>query len=66
MTIRLPKGFRDRKKVKIAVNFTPETFDKLLERCKNEQKPFSTVVEDVAKCGLLCLEESENDERLAS
>jgi hypothetical protein len=36
-----------------------ETFQQLLKRAKDEKKWFSEVVEDVIKCGLLCLDESD-------
>jgi hypothetical protein len=36
-----------------------DTFKKLLKRAQDEKKWFSEVVEDVLKCGLLCLDESD-------
>jgi hypothetical protein len=35
------------------------TFKQLLARAQAEKKWFSEVVEDVIKCGLLCLDESD-------
>jgi hypothetical protein len=36
-----------------------ETFKRLLKRAQDEKRWFSEVVEDVIKCGLLCLDESD-------
>jgi hypothetical protein len=36
-----------------------DTFKRLLKRAQDEKRWFSEVVEDVVKCGLLCLDESD-------
>jgi len=56
----LPKGFRIKSgHLRIAVNLTEATFNRVIERCKKEGKQFSDVIEDTLKCGFLCLDESD-------
>ena len=47
---------------KIAVSFRTDLFRKLCRRCEESDKMFSFVVNDLVRCGLLCVEESERDE----
>jgi hypothetical protein len=47
---------------KIAISLSDSMFRKLLAHAKKENKPFSVVVEDLIKCGFLCLEESDKFE----
>ena len=60
---RYPKGYSDKPgHTKIAVSLTNATFKRLVARAKDEEKQFSEIVEDVVKCGLLCLDESDAEE----
>jgi hypothetical protein len=59
---RYPRGHVNKwnpGQTRISISFTHQTFKRLLARAKAEKKMFSEIVEDVAKCGLLCLEESD-------
>ena len=61
--MRLPKGYSDKPGyTKIAINIKHDTFKRLVERAKTEKKMFSEIAEDVIKCGLLCLDESDRFE----
>lgn len=61
--MKYPKGYSDRPGyTKIAVNMHHDTFKRLLARAKAEKKSFSEMTEDVIKCGLLCLDESDRFE----
>lgn len=64
--MRQPKGCRQRdNQLKIAVKLNEDTFMQIRKRAQAEKKRFSEVVEDVCKCGLLCLEENDYEEQLS-
>jgi hypothetical protein len=48
--------------IKLSVTFDPVVFNKLKKRSRNSK--FSDTVNDLLKCGLLCIEESERDDEL--
>jgi hypothetical protein len=58
--MKLPKGYPAGKSdVKIAVKLSRPVFEKLVARAAKDKVSFSVTVEDVLKCGILDLEESE-------
>jgi hypothetical protein len=61
----VPRGQRIHGGVKIAVKFHPMIFEELCRRAKKDNKSFSATVEDVVKCGLLCLMENDYEEEAA-
>jgi len=63
--MRLPKGYPNPSvpgHTKIAVSLSTSLFKQLRKRAEDEDKSFSALVEDVLKCGLLCLDESDAEE----
>lgn len=57
--MKVPKGYPVGDKMKIAVKIDRALFDKLKARAETKKVAFSIIVEDVLKCGLFDLEESE-------
>ena len=64
--IKSPLGRRIGNHTKVAVSFETDLFRKLCRRCEESDKMFSFVVNDLVRCGLLCVEESENDDLKSS
>jgi hypothetical protein len=62
--VKLPIGMVVYNGIKLSVKFEPEIFQQLKDRAAKENKLFSDIVNDVLKCGLLDLEDSERDEPL--
>ena len=60
-----PKGVKDGTGIKIAVKLEPDVFERIKSRAIDHKKEFSDIVNDVCRCGLLDLEESERDELAA-
>jgi len=48
---------------KIAVAFDDATFARIRRMAKREKRSFSSMADYVARCGLLCLDESDKLER---
>jgi len=57
-----PKGVKTSKGIKIAVVLEEDLFTKIRTRASKERKLFYEVLSDLAKCGLLDIEELERDE----
>lgn len=60
--MRHPKGSKSPWKsghTRIVITLSDSTFKRVLARAKAKNKWFSEITEDIIKCGLLCLEESE-------
>jgi hypothetical protein len=60
--MKTPQGFKDGPRLKISIALDPELFKAICKRCKATEKSFSSVANDLIKCGLLDIEESERDE----
>jgi hypothetical protein len=60
--MKTPRGFKYGTRLKASVAFDTELFKAICKRCKNTNQSFSVVVNDLIKCGLLDIEESERDE----
>jgi len=58
MTRRMPKGFHESGKVKVAVYFDPPLFDKIVDMAIAEDKPFSAMVNELCQVGIFDLEEA--------
>ena len=56
-----PKGYRTKTdhKLRIACGFEDKLFKKILREAQKNKKPFSAMVEELCKVGLLDLEESD-------
>jgi hypothetical protein len=60
--VKLPVGTKDGAMIKLAVRFKPQVFRKIRARAAKEDKLFSEVLNDIAECGLLDIEDQERDE----
>jgi hypothetical protein len=60
--MKYPKGYRHGKAIQIAVRFPDDLFKSLIDMAKKEKKDFNSMVVDLAKCGKLCLDESDQHE----
>ena len=60
---KLPRGYRIRGKLRIAISLTPKTFEALRREAERQGKSFNAAAESVIQCGLLCLAESDAEER---
>lgn len=60
-TPKMPKGIKKetKGKVKIAVSVDQDVFDKVIRNGLKRNLNFSESINDIAKCGILCLEEAE-------
>lgn len=57
---KMPKGVQEPNgKVKIAVVIDQAVFDKTIKNALKRKTSFSESINDLAKCGILCLEEAE-------
>lgn len=59
--MKYPKGYRKGRYTQVAVRFDNDFFDAIIAMAKREkpQVDFNTMVVYLAKCGKLCLEESD-------
>jgi hypothetical protein len=64
--MKTPRGYHDGTRLKVSVAFDPELFRAICRRCKDTNKSFNFIVNDLIKCGILCVEESERDEYMES
>jgi hypothetical protein len=60
--MKTPRGYKDGTRLKVSVAFEPNVLRAICRRCRSTNKPFNFVVNDLIKCGLLDVEESERDE----
>lgn len=61
--MRVPRGYSTQPGyTRISINIKHDVFKRLVEIAEKEQKPFSIVTEDILRCGLLCLDESDAHE----
>jgi len=59
---KLPIGTKDGEMIKLAVRFKPQLFRRIKARAAKEDKLFSEILNDIAECGLLDIEDMERDE----
>lgn len=57
--VKYPKGYRKDGIVQIAVRFSDEFFEQIIEMAKKDKKDFNAMVIELCKCGKLCLDESD-------
>jgi hypothetical protein len=60
--IKYPTGIMKGDRKQIAVRFKVHTFEIIMRRAKREGRTFNEMVEDLCKCGELCLADSDKHE----
>ena len=63
--MKYPKGFPKGECIQVAVRFPNDFFPEIVAMAKKENKDFSDMVVYLARCGKLCLDESDQYEEVA-